>query len=289
MSTIKNISALEILDSRGRPTVEAMIECDSGATARASVPSGASTGALEAIELRDTTDRRFAGMGVSTAVKNVTTKIAPALIGNSYDQATLDRTLIELDGTDNKSTLGANAILAVSLAFARSQAVENNTPLATFLAQGKPLSLPMPMLNLINGGSHANNGLQIQEFMIIPIGAETFSGAIQMATEIFYSLKKLIEEKGFLSSVGDEGGFAPPLQSNHEALDLLLSATERAGYAPGKDIGLALDCASSEYYTTEAGYQPDRDQSAIDYAQHVDYLAQLASQYPIISIEDGHG
>ncbi|MDI9347203.1 MAG: phosphopyruvate hydratase [Methylacidiphilales bacterium] len=288
MSIINSVIGLEILDSRGNPTVEAEIQLKSGAIGRASVPSGASTGSKEAVELRDTGSKRFAGRGVLRAVSHINTTIAKEINNNQFNfQSELDTMLIQLDGTTNKNSLGANALLAVSLAFARAQAMELGCDLALHVSKQGPMSMPMPMFNFINGGAHANNNLSIQEFMIIPVGAQTFSEAIQWGAEIFYALKKIINDLGYLTTVGDEGGFAPPLRSNQEALSILCQAVELAGYSLKNQIAFALDCASTEYYNeNEKTYQIDPN-TQISSEQHVDYLSELCNLYPIISIEDG--
>ncbi|NJN86663.1 MAG: phosphopyruvate hydratase [Leptolyngbyaceae cyanobacterium SL_7_1] len=282
---IKHIQAREILDSRGRPTIEAEVMLVNGAIGLAQVPSGASTGSFEAHELRDGDSARYGGKGVLRAVVNVEEKIRPRLVGlDAIDQLSIDRTLISLDGSTNKSQLGANAVLAVSLATARAAATAVGLPLYRYL--GGPLAnlLPVPLMNLINGGAHANNNIDIQEFMIVPIGAPTFQEALRWGAEVFATLSKVLKEQGLLTGVGDEGGFAPNLDSNQEALELLLQAIEQAGYQPGEEIALALDVAASEFYqngryTIEgATYSP---------VEMINYLANLVSQYPIVSIEDG--
>lgn len=285
VSTIQSITAREVLDSRGRPTVEAEVTLTSGITGLAQVPSGASTGTFEALELRDGDKSRYHGKGVMQAVNNVCEKIAPALEGfDAIDQILIDRTMLELDGTDNKNKLGANAILAVSLATAKAAAEVLDLPLYRYL--GGPLAnlLPVPMMNVINGGAHAANNLNIQEFMIVPVGAETFGEALRWGAEVFITLSEVLNKQGLLTGVGDEGGFAPNLQSNQQALDILMSAIEKTGYKPGEQIALALDVASSEFYQDGKYTYDGADHSA---AELIDYLAGLTQKYPIVSIEDG--
>lgn len=282
---IEAIAAREILDSRGRPTIEAEVLLESGAFGIAQVPSGASTGSFEAHELRDDDPKRYGGKGVLVAVDNVIEKIAPNLIGlDALDQATIDQTLIDLDGTSNKKDLGANAILAVSLATAKAAAAELALPLYRYL--GGPLSqvLPVPMMNVLNGGSHADNNVDFQEFMILPVGAESFHEALRWGAEVFAALSKVLKEKKLLSGVGDEGGYAPNLSSNQEALDLLLDAIAIAGYEPGSQIALGMDVAASEFYKNG---QYIYDGSAHTPDEFIDYLGKLVDSYPIISIEDG--
>ena len=283
---IEAIAAREILDSRGRPTVEAEVVLDTGAFGIAQVPSGASTGSFEAHELRDDDPKRYGGKGVLKAVHNIIEKIEPELIGlDAFDQLTIDETMITLDGTANKKELGANAILAVSLANAKAAAAELQIPLYRYL--GGPLAnvIPVPMMNVINGGSHADNNVDFQEFMIMPIGAETFKEALRWGAEVFAVLGKVLKERKLLSGgVGDEGGYAPNLKSNQEALDILIEAIEKSGYKPGEEIALAMDIASSEFYKDGQYIYDGAPHSAQDFIQ---YQAQLVSQYPIISIEDG--
>ena len=283
---IEAIAAREILDSRGRPTVEAEVILDTGAFGIAQVPSGASTGSFEAHELRDDDPKRYGGKGVLKAVHNILEKIEPELIGlDAFDQLTVDETMIQLDGTANKKELGANAILAVSLANAKAAAAELQIPLYRYL--GGPLAnvIPVPMMNVINGGSHADNNVDFQEFMIMPIGAETFKEALRWGAEVFAVLGKVLKERKLLSGgVGDEGGYAPNLKSNQEALDILIEAIEKSGYKPGEEIALAMDIASSEFYKDGQYIYDGAPHSAQDFIQ---YQAQLVSQYPIISIEDG--
>ena len=248
MSAIREIKGRQILDSRGNPTVEVDVVLESGARGRAAVPSGASTGEKEAIELRDGDKKRWMGKGVSKAVANISKTIAPSLLGmEAFDQAAVDRTMIDLDGTKTKSSLGANAILGVSLAVARAAAMESGQPLYRYLGGANARVLPVPMMNIINGGAHADNRLDLQEFMIMPVGAKRFSEALRMGTEVFHTLKALLKQRGLSTAVGDEGGFAPDLQSNEEALSLIVEAIEGAGYRPGRDIALALDPAASEF------------------------------------------
>lgn len=283
-TTIEEIRAREILDSRGRPTIEAEVYLSVGAMGLAQVPSGASTGTFEAHELRDG-DERYGGKGVLKAVNNVYEKIARELMGlDALDQVVIDRTMIALDGSENKANLGANAILAVSLANAKAAAQALGLPLYRYL--GGPLAniLPVPLMNVINGGAHANNNVDIQEFMIVPNGAESFREALRWGAEVFASLSKVLDQKGLLGGVGDEGGFAPNLGSNQEALEILLAAIESAGYKPGEQISLALDVAASEFYRDG---QYTFDGKAHSPIETIDYLDQLASQYPIVSIEDG--
>src|SRR3989344_571067 len=287
MSTIAKILAREILDSRGNPTVEAELYLDSGAMGRASVPSGASTGSKEALELRDD-DNRYGGKVVLKAIANIHDKIAPAVIGQpSNDQKTIDRLLIELDGTENKSNLGANAMLAVSLAYAHACAQEVKKPLYRYLSDG-PYSLPVPLMNVINGGAHADNNLDIQEFMIVPVGAPNFKEALRYGVEVFHVLKKRLALDGLLTSVGDEGGFAPDLPSNEAALQYLMQAIEEAGYAPGKEIYLALDVASSEFYR-DGVYRLTSENKTYNADEWIERLSTWVDRYPIISIEDAMG
>ena len=287
MSAIVDVIAREILDSRGNPTVEADVVLESGVSGRAAVPSGASTGSKEAIELRDGDDKRYGGKGVQKAVEHVNTEICEAIIGlDASEQAFVDRTMIDLDGTENKSRLGANAILAVSCAVAKAAAEESTLPLYRYLGGAGPMGLPVPLMNVINGGAHANNSIDMQEFMLVPLGAPTFREALRYGAEVFQALKKLIDSKGMATTVGDEGGFAPDLPSNEEALHLLLEAIEKAGYKAGADIALALDCAASEYYQ-EGMYELEGEGTHLTRSQMVDYLSAWVDKYPIISIEDG--
>jgi len=284
-TAIEDIQAREILDSRGRPTIEAEVYLTGGAAGIAQVPSGASTGSFEAHELRDGEAERYSGKGVMKAVENVNETIARELIGtDAFSQMEVDQMMIDLDGTPNKSNMGANAILAVSLATAKAAAQASDMPLYRYL--GGPLAniLPVPMMNVINGGEHASNNVDIQEFMIMPVGASTFREALRWGAEIFAQLSKVLDAKGLLTGVGDEGGFAPNLGSNQEALDLLMSAITEAGYKPGEQVALALDVAASEFYKDG---QYVYDGSAHSPAEMIDYLESLASNYPIVSIEDG--
>ena len=287
MSSIVDVVAREILDSRGNPTVEADVLLESGVMGRAAVPSGASTGTREAIELRDGDASRYLGKGVMQAVENVNTEISEAIIGlDAQEQAFIDQTMIDLDGTENKSRLGANAILAVSMAVAKAAAEESGMPLYRYFGGMGPMQMPVPMMNIINGGEHANNSLDIQEFMIMPVGAVNFREAMRCGAEIFHSLKKLLDKKGHSTAVGDEGGFAPNLGSHAEALQIIMQAIEAAGYVPGQDVLLALDCAASEFYK-DGKYHLSGEGLQLTSAQFVDYLANLADQFPIVSIEDG--
>jgi enolase len=287
MSSIVDVVAREILDSRGNPTVEADVLLESGVMGRAAVPSGASTGSREAIELRDGDAGRYLGKGVTQAVENVNTEISEAIIGlDAQEQAFIDQTMIDLDGTDNKSRLGANAILAVSMAVAKAAAEESGLPLYRYFGGMAPMQMPVPMMNIINGGEHANNSLDIQEFMVMPVGAANFREALRCGAEIFHALKKLLDKKGHSTAVGDEGGFAPNLGSHAEALQVIMQAIENAGYVPGKDVLLALDCAASEFYK-DGKYHLSGEGLQLTSAQFVDYLANLADQFPIVSIEDG--
>ncbi len=290
MSIIKEISALEILDSRGNPTVEVEVVTESGAYGRAMVPSGASTGEHEAVELRDNDKSRYLGKGVLKAVDNVNNVIAPALIGkySVTDQAEIDRVMIELDGTENKSKLGANAILGVSMAVAHAAADYHGLPLYKYLGGANAKQLPTPMMNILNGGSHADNSVDFQEFMIMPVGAPTFKEAIRMGAEVFHSLKKVLHDKGHNTAVGDEGGFAPNLASNREAVEVIIEAIKAAGYEPGKDVCIAMDVASSEFYNKETGkYDLKGEGKSLTSAEMIDFYECLLNEFPIISIEDG--
>mgnify|MGYP000580158696 CR=1 FL=1 len=287
MSAIVDIIAREILDSRGNPTVEADVLLESGVMGRAAVPSGASTGTREAIELRDGDASRYLGKGVTRAVEHVNTEISEALIGlDAQEQAFIDKTLIDLDGTDNKARLGANAMLAVSMAVAKAAAEEAGLPLYRYFGGAAPMSLPVPMMNIINGGEHANNSLNIQEFMIMPVGVNSFREALRCGAEIFHALKKLLDKNGHSTAVGDEGGFAPNLGSHAEALEVIMQAIHNAGYVAGKDVLLALDCAASEFYK-DGKYHLSGEGLQLTSAQFVDYLATLVDKFPIVSIEDG--
>lgn len=287
MSRIKKIKAIEILDSRGNPTIEAEVTLDSDHIGRAVAPSGASTGSREALELRDQDPKRYLGKGVQKAVAAVNGEIAAALIGyDATDQSGLDNKLITLDHTPNKGRLGANTILAVSLAAAKAAANEHHQPLYQYLNTDGIFTLPVPMMNIINGGAHADNNLDIQEFMILPVGIDTFANAIRAGAEIFHHLKRVLQDKKLNTSVGDEGGFAPNLQSNAAALDIILQAIELAGYKPGKDIYLGLDVASNELFN-QGHYYLHAENKKLSATEFTEYLAQLVRQYPIITIEDG--
>ena len=287
MSSIVDVIAREVLDSRGNPTVECDVWLDSGVMGRAAVPSGASTGEKEALELRDGDGGRYLGRGVLKAVEHVNGEICEALIGlDPAAQGYIDQTMLALDGTDNKGRLGANAILAVSVATAKAAAQEAGLPLYRYLGGAGPMSLPVPMMNVINGGAHANNTLDIQEFMIMPVGAGRFREALRCGAEVFHALKKLCNKAGHSTAVGDEGGFAPNLARNEDALKMVLDAIDAAGYVPGEDVLLALDCASSEFYK-DGKYHLASEGLQLSSEGFADYLATLASNYPIISIEDG--
>jgi enolase len=291
MTRIKTLHAREILDSRGNPTLEAEITLESGAFGRAAVPSGASTGAREAIELRDGDSQRYLGKGVMQAVQNVNTTLATALLNSdASDQQALDRRLIELDGTENKQNLGANALLGVSLAAAHAMAAEENQPLWSRIAQTRgnsgELTLPVPMMNIINGGAHADNSVDMQEFMVLPVGFSSFSESLRCGVEIFHALKSVLHAKGLNTAVGDEGGFAPDLPSNEAAVETILTAIEQSGYRVGEQVFLGLDVASSEFYR-DGRYHLDSEGKSFDSSGFSDYLAAWVSQYPILSIEDG--
>ena len=291
MANIKNIIAREVLDSRGNPTIEADVELDSGVMGSACAPSGASTGSREALELRDQDPARYLGKGVLKAVQNVNTEIRQALIGqDAADQKALDGVMLELDGTENKAKLGANAILSVSLAAAKAAALDAGLPLYAHIAQlngsAGNYSLPVPMMNIVNGGEHADNNVDIQEFMVQPTGAASFSEALRYGAEIFHALKSVLKKQGLSTAVGDEGGFAPNLPSNAAALDSILQAIEIAGFRPGADIHLALDCAASEFYV-DGKYVLAGEGKSYDSGEFADYLLGLAENYPILSIEDG--
>jgi enolase len=287
MSSIVDVVAREILDSRGNPTVEADVLLESGVMGRAAVPSGASTGSREALELRDGDKTRYGGKGVLKAIEHINTEISEAIMGlDASEQSFIDRTLIDLDGTENKSRLGANSMLAVSMAVAKAAAEESGLPLYRYFGGSGAMQLPVPMMNVINGGAHANNSLDIQEFMIIPIGAQSFREGLRCGAEIFHALAKLLDAKGLPTTVGDEGGFAPNLPSHAAALELILQAIEAAGYMPGGDVALALDCASSEFF--KAGkYKLAAERLELNAKEFTDYLQALADKFPIISIEDG--
>lgn len=296
MSKIASIKAIEILDSRGTPTLQTEVKTQDGTTAKAAVPSGASTGIHEAIELRDQDSERYFKKGVLKAISNVNNVLSPLLCGKSVlEQTTIDQLMIEADGTKNKSNLGANAILSVSLAVARAGAIAKKQPLYQYISPNKQAHiLPCPMMNIINGGAHADNTIDFQEFMIRPINASSMQEAVRWGAEVFQTLKKLLKSKGHQTSVGDEGGFAPNLASNEEALELIIEAISQAGYRPGDDISLALDCAASEFYEKETGkyLEKKKRNKGLDYAQRsskeqVDYLVELCQKYPIDSIEDG--
>lgn len=288
MSQIISVRAREILDSRGNPTVETEIVLESGAMGRAAVPSGASTGSREALELRDGDPKRYLGKGVLNAVRNVNEEIGPKILGmDAQDQVELDRFMIALDGTENKSRLGANAILSVSMAVAKAAAEECELPLYRYLGGVSARLLPVPMMNVLNGGAHADNNLDIQEFMIVPAGAPTFRGALRMGAEVFQHLKKVLKSRGYNTAVGDEGGFAPNLQSNEEALELIMEAIQAAGYAPGDDVFIALDPAASEFYENgryvlKAERKPEKSPEEL-----IDLYESWVDRYPILSIEDG--
>ncbi|NIL93046.1 MAG: phosphopyruvate hydratase [Woeseiaceae bacterium] len=285
MIKIKDIKGREILDSRGNPTVEADVTLDDGTKARAAVPSGASTGTREAVELRDGDKSRYLGKGVQKAVANVNGELRDAIVGNEFaDQEALDQCMIELDGSDNKGRLGANSLLAISLATARAEAMSKGVSLFRHLGDGT--EMPVPMMNIINGGAHADNSVDIQEFMILPVGAPNFAEALRYGAEIFHALKKVLQEQGMNTAVGDEGGFAPNLPSNRAALDTIMTAIERAGYKAGDDILLGLDVASSEFYS-DGVYNLESEGKTYDAAGFSAFLAELADTYPIVTIEDG--
>jgi enolase len=289
MSRITHIHAREIIDSRGNPTVEAEVTLASGASGRAAVPSGASTGSREAVELRDADPRRYQGKGVTHAVANVNTELREALIGKeASEQRAIDARMIELDGTDTKSRLGANAILSVSLAVAHAAAREAGQPLYRALLGAREAVMPVPMMNIINGGVHANNSLDIQEFMIIPVGAPTLREALRYGAEIFHTLKKILNSRGLSTAVGDEGGFAPDLASNEAALQTILEAIGTAGYQVGRDVCLGLDVASTEFFRN-GRYELEAEHRSFTSAEFTQYLADLVARYPIITVEDGMG
>ncbi|HOX82475.1 MAG TPA: phosphopyruvate hydratase [Chryseolinea sp.] len=290
MSLIESIHARQILDSRGNPTVEVDVVTESGAFGRAAVPSGASTGSHEAVELRDNDKKVYVGKGVLKAVENVNTKIASEIVGfDVFDQNLLDKIMIELDGTPNKGNLGANAILGTSLAIAKAAAMESGMSLYRYIGGVSANTLPVPMMNILNGGSHADNSIDFQEFMVMPVGAATFSESLRMGTEVFHTLKKVLHDKGYSTNVGDEGGFAPNIKSNEEAIEIVLSAIEKAGFKPGEDIFIAMDAASSEFYDAKTGIYTFKksDGKKMTSPELVDYWATWAAKYPIISIEDG--
>lgn len=288
MSTIIEVHAREVLDSRGNPTVEAEVVLSSGARGRAAVPSGASTGQHEAIEMRDGDATRYLGKGVQQAVRNVNETLGPALEGMSAsEQIAVDAQLIETDGSPNKSNLGANAVLAVSLAVARAAAEDVGMPLYRYLGGPMARVMPVPLMNILNGGAHASNNVDLQEFMVVPIGAETFPDALRMGVEVFHHLKKVLSGKQLSTAVGDEGGFAPSIPSNEAALDLLMRAIETAGYRPGQDIAIALDCAASEFYKDGGYVFAKSDQTSRTAAELIELYAKWVDRYPIVSIEDG--
>ena len=287
MSSIVDIVAREILDSRGNPTVEADVLIESGVMGRAAVPSGASTGSREALELRDHDATRYGGKGVLKAVEHINTEISEAIMGlDAQEQSFIDKTLIELDGTENKGRLGANALLAVAMAVAKAAAEESGLPLYRYFGGSGGMQMPVPMMNVINGGAHANNSLDIQEFMIVPIGVPSFREALRCGAEVFQALKKILDSRGMSTTVGDEGGFAPSLASHEAAIQLILEAIDKAGYQPGSDVVLALDCASSEFYK-DGKYVLSGEGLELSSAGFTDYLAVWADKFPIISIEDG--
>lgn len=287
MSAIVDIVGREILDSRGNPTVECDVLLESGVMGRAAVPSGASTGSREAIELRDGDKSRYLGKGVLRACENINTEISEAVMGlDASEQAFLDRTMIDLDGTENKSRMGANAMLAVSMAVAKAAAEEAGLPLYRYFGGSGAMQMPVPMMNVINGGAHADNNLDIQEFMIIPVGAPSFREAIRYGAEVFHTLKKILHDKGLTTAVGDEGGFAPSVKSHEEAIQLILQAIEKAGYEPGTQIALGLDCAASEFYK-DGLYQLDGEGLKLSADDFTNLLSTWSDKYPIISIEDG--
>ncbi|SDO99556.1 enolase [Ralstonia sp. 25mfcol4.1] len=289
MSAIVDIIGREVLDSRGNPTVECDVLLESGVMGRAAVPSGASTGSREAIELRDGDKSRYLGKGVLKAVEHINTEISEAIMGlDASEQAFLDRTLIELDGTENKGRLGANAMLAVSMAVAKAAAEEAGLPLYRYFGGSGAMQMPVPMMNIVNGGAHANNSLDIQEFMIMPVSQTSFREALRCGAEVFHALKKILADKGMSTAVGDEGGFAPNFSSNEECLNTIVQAVEKAGYKMGEDVLLALDCAASEFYhEAEDVYALEGEGLKLSSTQFADYLANLCDKFPIVSIEDG--
>ncbi len=287
MSAIVDVIAREILDSRGNPTIEADVVLESGVSGRAAVPSGASTGSKEAIELRDGDAARYSGKGVLKAVENVNTEICEAIIGlDASEQSFIDKTMIELDATENKARLGANAMLAVSCAVAKAAADESSLPLYRYLGGAGEMQLPVPQMNVINGGAHANNKVDVQEFMLVPLGAPSFREALRYGAEVFHTLKKIIDGKGMPTTVGDEGGFAPNLPSNESALQLLVEAIDKAGYTPGTDIAIGIDCAANEFWK-DGRYELASEGLSLTSQQFVDVLATWCDKYPVISIEDG--
>ncbi len=288
MSRIANIVAREILDSRGNPTVEVDVHLESGAFGRAAVPSGASTGEKEALELRDNNPERYQGKGVRRAVNNINEEIAPALIGlESTEQANIDRLMIELDGTENKSNLGANAILGVSMAVCRASANELDLPLFRYIGGTNAKELPVPMMNIINGGVHADNNLDIQEFLIMPVGGESYSESLRIGVEVYHTLKRVLKGMGHSTNIGDEGGFAPNLSSNEEAVQVIIRAIEEAGYTPGDDVLIAIDAASSEFYKGDGKYELSGEGKTFGREELVEFYSRLVEKYPIVSIEDG--
>ncbi|WP_416672506.1 phosphopyruvate hydratase [Egbenema bharatensis] len=291
MVTIASITAREILDSRGNPTVEVDVVLDDGSKGRAAVPSGASTGIREALELRDGDAGRYGGKGVLKAVENVKTKIAPALQGaDPFEQAAIDKAMLDLDGTENKGTLGANAILGVSMAVARAAALSKNLPLYRYLGGDEAILLPVPCFNILNGGAHADNSVDFQEFMIAPVGAPSFSESLRMGAEVYHALKSILKSKGYSTGVGDEGGFAPDLKANVEAVELILEGIQKAGLKPGEEIAIALDPATSELYRDDGSYEFFKsDKSRKSATDMIDLWESWVNQYPIISIEDGLG
>ncbi len=285
---IIDVLGREVLDSRGNPTVEVEVELEDGVVGRAIVPSGASTGAFEAVELRDGDKSRYLGKGVLTAVDNVNSMIAPELIGmNALDQTLIDKVLIELDGTENKGKLGANAILGASLAVARAVAESMGLPLYQYIGGVNAKALPVPMMNILNGGKHADNNVDIQEFMIMPVGAENFREALRMCAEVYHSLRKTLIAKGYNTAIGDEGGFAPNLKSNEEAIQVIIEAVEQAGYKPGEQVRIAIDAAATELYKEDGKYHLEGEGKVLTPQEMVDFWANLADKYPIISLEDG--
>lgn len=290
MSTIQSVHARQILDSRGNPTVEVDVRTENGFVGRAAVPSGASTGVHEAVELRDDDSKVYVGKGVLKAVENVNDIIYPELIGiSAFEQNEIDRILLELDGTPNKSKLGANAILGVSLAVAKAAAYEAGLPLYRYVGGTNANTLPVPLMNILNGGSHADNSIDFQEFMIVPAKADTFSESLRMGVEVFHTLKKVLKSKGYSTNVGDEGGFAPNIKSNEEAIEVVLQAIEKAGYKPGEEIFIALDAASSEFYENGVYHFKKSDGKKLSSAELAGYWTEWVNKYPIISIEDGFG
>src|SRR5690348_13892344 len=287
MSSIVDVVAREILDSRGNPTVEADVLIESGVMGRAAVPSGASTGTREALELRDNDKARYAGKGVLKAVEHVNTEISEAIMGlDAQDQSFIDKTLIELDGTENKSRLGANAVLAVSMAVAKAAAEESGLPLYRYFGGSGGMQLPVPMMNVVNGGAHANNNLDLQELMIIPLGAPSFRQAVRYGAEVFHALKKIIDARGMSTAVGDEGGFAPSVPNHEAAIQLILEAIDKAGYTAGTQIAIGLDCAASEFFK-DGRYVLESESLSLEAPAWADVLATWVDKYPIISIEDG--